>query len=154
MSESEYYMTGETLRLTYRNEARQYVPCSLSFRRCWIINQRGYANIIPSSGDRVHGFLYELSPKDEEFLDGYEGAPLTYGKKIMPIQPISPSGDGDSATKESIDALVYVDIVNTSCAAPKTEYIHRINMGLKDAFQMGFSQSYVERYIRPSIPSE
>ena len=100
----------------------------------------------------MYGFLYELSPKDEEFLDGYEGAPLIYGKKIMPIRLISSSGDGETATKVSIDALVYVDIVNTSRAAPKTEYIHRINMGLKDAFQMGFSQSYVDKYIRPSIP--
>jgi len=101
----------------------------------------------------VYGFLYELSPKDEGFLDGYEGAPLIYGKKIMPIQLIS-SGDGDTATEVSIDALVYVDIVNTSRAAPMTEYIHRVNMGLRDAFQTGFSQSYVEKYIRPYIPPE
>jgi len=72
----------------------------------------------------------------------------------MPIQLISSSGDGDTATEGSIDALVYVDIVNTSRAAPMTEYIHRVNMGLRDAFQMGFSQSYVEKYIRPYIPPE
>lgn len=102
----------------------------------------------------MYGFLYELSPKDEEFLDRCERAPLIYGKKIMPIQSISSPGDGDTATEESIDALVYVDIVSTSRASPMTEYIHRINMGLKDAFQMGISQTYVEKYIRPSIPPE
>lgn len=104
----------------------------------------------------MYGFLYELSPKDEELLDGYEEVPRHYVKKTMPIQLITFSGNGDSETamQRSIDALVYVDIVNTSHDAPKTEYIHRINMAMKDAIQMGISQSYIDKYIRPSIPPE
>ena len=104
----------------------------------------------------MYGFLYELSPKDEEILDGYEQVPRHYVKKSMPIQLITSSGNGDSETamQRSIDALVYVDIVNTSRDAPKTEYIHRINMAIKDATQMGISQSYIDKYIRPSIPPE
>lgn len=104
----------------------------------------------------MYGFLYELSPKDEEILDGYEQVPRYYVKKTMPIELITSSGNGDSETtmQSSIDALVYVDIVNTSRDAPKTEYIHRINMAIKDATQMGISQSYVDKYIRPSIPPE
>ncbi|KAJ6463847.1 hypothetical protein C8R47DRAFT_1326893 [Mycena vitilis] len=40
----------------------------------WIINGRGYANIVPGYvDDEVWAFVYELSPADEELLDGYEG---------------------------------------------------------------------------------
>lgn len=126
------------------------------FHRCWIICQKGYANVIPSKGDHVYGFLYELSPKDEKALDGYEDVPRNYVKKTLPIQLITSSGNGDSETvmQRSTDALVYVDIVNTNHDAPKTEYIHRMNMAMKDAIQMGISQSYIDKYIRPSIPPE
>jgi hypothetical protein len=104
----------------------------------------------------VYGFLYELSPKDEKALDGYEDVPRNYVKKTLPIQLITSSGNGDSETvmQRSTDALVYVDIVNTNHDAPKTEYIHRMNMAMKDAIQMGISQSYIDKYIRPSIPPE
>jgi len=102
----------------------------------------------------VYGFLYELSPKDEKALDQCEGVPLMYEKRIIPIQLITSSGNGKTAAKKTIDALVYIDFVNTSRDVPQTEYIHRINMGLKDALQMGISQSYIDKYIRPSIPPE
>ena len=118
------------------------LTCDLS-DRCWIINQRGYANLIPSSGDCVRGFIYELNPKDEAALDKYEGAPRIYEKRTIPVQ---------LATKKTIDALVYIDFVSTSPDAPKPEYIHRINMGLQDALEKGISQSYIDKYIRRFIP--
>jgi hypothetical protein len=120
--------------------------------RCWIINQRGYANVVPSSGDHVLGFIYELNPKDEASLDRYEGAPHIYQKRTIPVQLTTSPGDGETATKEAINALVYVDFANTSPDVPKTEYIHRINMALQDALKMGISQSYIDKYIRPFIP--
>lgn len=43
------------------------------FQRKWIINVRGCATIIPSTGDIVYGFLYELSAQDVHNLNGYEG---------------------------------------------------------------------------------
>lgn len=122
--------------------------------RCWIINQRGYANVIPSSGDYVYGFIFELNPKDEAALDRYEGAPDIYGKEIHPVQSRMSPGDGETATKKPIDTLVYIDTVNTSPGVPKTEYIHRINMAVKDGLENGVPQSYVDKYIRPFIPAE
>lgn len=122
--------------------------------RCWIINQRGYANVIPSPGDHVYGFIYELNPKDEASLDIYEGAPRIYDKKIIPAQLRSSFGDGKTTTKKSIDALVYVDTASTSPDIPKTEYIHRINMGLQDGLKNGVPQSYIDKYIRPFIPAQ
>ena len=99
----------------------------------------------------MYGFLYELSPKDEKSLDQCE---LIYEKRIIPIQLITSSGNGKTAAKKTVDALVYIDFVNTSRDVPQTEYIHRMNMGLKDALQMGISQSYIDEYIRPSILPE
>lgn len=118
--------------------------------RCWIINQRGYANIVPSPGDYVYGFVYEIGSKDEQALDGYEGVPRDYEKKIIPLKLI---GDGETE-KRTIDALIYVDVVRISRDLPKTEYIQRINMAIKDALQKRIPQPYVDKYIRPSIPSE
>lgn len=121
--------------------------------RCWIINQRGYANVIPSSGDYVYGFIYELSPTDEASLDTYETAPIIYDKKIHPVQLRTSPGDGETAAKKTIDALVYIDPVNTSRDVPKTEYIHRINMAVQDGLENGVPQSYINKYIRPFIPA-
>jgi gamma-glutamylcyclotransferase len=121
--------------------------------RCWIINQRGYANVVPSPGDYVYGFVYEIGSKDEQTLDVYEGVPHSYEKKIIPLELITRSGDGETE-KRTINALVYIDGARISRDLPKTEYIQRINMGVKDALQKGIPQSYVDKYIRPSIPSE
>ena len=99
----------------------------------------------------MYGFLYELSPKDEKSLDQFE--PF-YEKRIISIQLITSSGNGKTAAKKTINALAYIDFVNTSRNVPQPEYIHRMNMGLKDALQMGISQSYIDEYIRPSILPE
>jgi len=128
------------------------------FDRCWIINQCGYATIIPSSKDSVYGFIYELSPADEASLDKYERVPNSYVKRSMPVQLITHPGDGDgqtvTVTNETIYALVYIDILRTNRDAPKTEYIHRINKAMEDALQKGIPPFYIDRYIRPFIPQE
>jgi gamma-glutamylcyclotransferase len=104
----------------------------------------------------VYGFVYEIGPQDEESLDGCEGVPLVYEKKVIPIKLklTTSSGDDETATKRIIEAIVYVDFVRTTRDVPRTEYVHRINMGLKDALPRGIPQSYVDKYIRPFIPPE
>lgn len=42
----------------------------------WFISSRGYANVIKSPGDIVHGFVYEISKDDERTLDRCEGVHL------------------------------------------------------------------------------
>ena len=39
----------------------------------WIINTRGYANVVPSKGDFVEGVLSRLTEDDEIRLDMSEG---------------------------------------------------------------------------------
>ncbi|KAF8271043.1 Butirosin biosynthesis, BtrG-like protein [Lactarius quietus] len=121
---------------------------------CWIINQRGFANVVPSPGDYVYGFIYEINSKDEQALDGYEGVPRDYEKKIIPLELITFPGAGEAKEKRTINALVYIDGIHISRDLPRTEYIHRINMAIKDALPKGIPQSYIDKYIRPSIPPE
>ena len=101
----------------------------------------------------MYGFVYEIGSKDEQSLDVYEGVPSAYEKKTIPLELIIDSGDGETE-KRTIDALVYIDGIRTSRDLPKTEYIQRINMAIKDALQKGIPQSFVDKYIRPFIPSE
>jgi hypothetical protein len=98
--------------------------------------------------------MYELSVKDEELLDGYEGVSLdVYEKRIIPLELITSSSNGEAANK-IVDALVYIDFARTRRDLPKTEYIHRINMGVKDALEKGVPQSYIDTYFRSFIPPE
>lgn len=66
----------------------------------WIINDRGYANVVSSpsanSSEKqyahsVFGLVYTLLPTDESRLDRNEGVPHAYTKEyctsIMPLHP-------------------------------------------------------------------
>lgn len=123
----------------------------------WIINGRGYANIVPSLGDIVYGLMYELSESDEASLDKSEGVPIAYVKEVLPVT-FTPLIHGpsttDSHTSNGImrDALVYIDYQRTEESVPKTEYIYRINMGIADATKKGIPIEYFDKYFRPFIP--
>ena len=123
--------------------------------RKWIINTRGYATIIPSKGDVVYGLAYELTAEDEEKLDQYEGVPVSYIKKMLPIEFTgdATSGNGEEG-KKTIDGLVYVDVERTTESVPKTEYIYRMNMAIADGIKKGIPKEYFEKYLRPFIPEE
>ncbi len=106
----------------------------------WIISTRGYANIVKSDPDEVHGVIYEISDSDERTLDIKEGVLSgDYRKELMTI-----GIDG-----KSIECLVYVDPTEEE-GMPKQEYIDRINKGISDS---KLSLEYVNRYIRKFIPA-
>ncbi|HVU17757.1 MAG TPA: gamma-glutamylcyclotransferase family protein [Candidatus Didemnitutus sp.] len=106
----------------------------------WIINTRGYANVVPSEGDHVEGFLYWLMEVDEGRLDVKEGVVGgSYRKEYLHVK-----FNGTPTL-----ALVYVDPVTTE-GKPKLEYVKRINEGILDAV---LSPEYVQKYIRPFVPA-
>jgi len=89
----------------------------------WIINRRGYANVIPSKGDYVEGVLYWLTEVDEGRLDVKEGvAGGSYRKEYLHVQ----------FNGQLTLALVYVDPISEE-GRPKAEYITRIEAGIRDA---------------------
>jgi len=53
----------------------------------WIINSRGYANVVfsNSTSDVVWGMVYALQPSDEKRLDRNERVPYAYTKEILSV---------------------------------------------------------------------
>lgn len=127
----------------------------------WIINERGFANIVPldhvSSSDitpdpagGVYGLLYLLPPRDEESLDVFEGVPESYDKAQCQARWVR-DGDAKPIPGEGtpVKVLVYVDEKRTSEAAPRTEYIGRMERGIEDAVQnWGMDADYANRVMR------
>lgn len=101
----------------------------------WIINARGYANIvaIASSNDsdstETYGLVYEMQPLDEARLDVNEGVPEAYTKEMMEVEfwsaeePLVPS---DGPAQRRIEALVYIDRKRIKDDIPQREYIYRM----------------------------
>ncbi|KAJ3522631.1 hypothetical protein NMY22_g11809 [Coprinellus aureogranulatus] len=129
----------------------------------WIINNRGYANIILSPTDIVYGLVYEISATDEASLDRSEGVPVSYLKQYHSIEftPLSvpthhnhPDVQAPSISSPSLakEMLVYVDIKRVTPSSPKEEYIYRINKGIVDGVKAGIPMAYFDKYFRPSIP--
>ncbi len=104
----------------------------------WIITTRGYANVVKSSSDEVHGLVYEISESDEKSLDELEGVQIGHYRKEM--LKIDIGGDRK-------ECLVYVDPVQKE-GKPKKEYIGRINKGISDS---KLPPEYIDRYIRKFI---
>ena len=119
-----------------------------SLDRRWIIYERGYANIVPSPGDIVYGFVYELTASDERSLDNYESS--AYTKLYIPVDWVSKKND--AVDKNSVKSLIYVDVEGKGEGQIVEEYIYRMNMGIRDALEEGIPASYIKKYLRPFIP--
>ncbi|GLB34706.1 putative AIG2-like family protein [Lyophyllum shimeji] len=131
-----------------------YIGTALLSKWKWIINSAGYANVIPSQDDIVYGMIYTLTADDEIKLDGFEGVPHDYHKRVLPVKFFG--REDPSATDEGkiIQALVYTDVERLNEGPPRTEYIYRINQAVKDAIQEGIPKEYFEKYFRRFIPAE
>jgi len=121
----------------------------------WIIavrkNRKPAANIVISKGDFVEGYIFELSKKDEENLDRYEGK--SYKKINLQI------GIGlvyktcmVYVDKNNVEAARGLEKVNTNkyeCSVGcMCTYASRINKGIRDS---KLSEEYIGRYIRKFI---
>ncbi|KAF8420058.1 hypothetical protein EV426DRAFT_613269 [Tirmania nivea] len=120
----------------------------------WIINERGFANVVPSGGTteelNTYGWVYSLSRNDMDRLDKSEGVhrnPPSYVKVTMGIELY---GDIKVHGLKELPCLVYVDLRQREGHA-QPEYIKRINDGLKDA---DLPEKWVKSVIRRFIPEE
>ena len=152
-------------RSTYRGLARLR-----SFR--WIINARGYANVVEVASDKVNdsasdedvvwGLVYSLEGDDETRLDRNEGVPDAYAKETMEVEFWEKKkGEGEGGAMDVTQkqgkrkVLVYINRRLTSGDhAPKAEYVHRMNMGIADALKEGVPVAYVHKVLRKWIPEE
>ena len=123
----------------------------------WIIavrkNRKPAANIIISKGDFVEGYVFELSKKDEENLDRYEGKSykkinleieigLVY-KTCMVYVDKKNISQAEDIEKESVNTNQYKCTVGCLCT-----YGSRINKGIRES---QLSKKYVEKFIREFI---
>ena len=129
----------------------------------WIIGPRRYANVIemePDSDDVTWGMAYTLTREDEERLDLNEGVPIAYTKEILSVDFWSSHGKKkwvnvtDESLMEGRKMLVYIDRTRTTEDEPWDEYIYRMNMGIKDARELGMPKTYVDKVLRRFIPEE
>ena len=148
----------------------------------WMINERGYANVVESKGHYVDGLVYEIDESDEGRLDVNEGVSKNaYSKDYLtvtlhrantllyrrPVTWIVESGGpaklkrqaavNETKVIESDEpwdqlVLVYISYDCITDSTPKEEYISRINYGIIDAKALGIEESYVQQYVRPFIP--
>jgi len=165
-----YFGYGSNL---WRHQMQQRCPTSkyLGIARLkgyrWIINERGYANVVEIPSDsateekhsyshEVWGLVYSLQKNDEERLDRNEGVPIAYTKEDLEVDfwPAQsgkpPKVDGDAKRTEM---LVYINRKMVSPDEPKTEYIYRMNMGIADAVKEGMPKEYVKQVMRKFIPN-
>jgi gamma-glutamylcyclotransferase len=125
-------------------------------RWTWIINDRGYANVVETrdGDDEVWGLVYSLSKADEARLDRNEGVPFAYTKEMQKINFRPVEVIDHEPEWKSVEMLVYVDRERTAPSKPKEEYIHRMNMGIRDAIDAGVPKAYIHNVLRKFIPPE
>ncbi|KAK4552289.1 hypothetical protein LTR86_010459 [Recurvomyces mirabilis] len=171
-----YFGYGSNL---WKHQMQQRCPTSkfLGIARLngykWIINERGYANVVQIEskedgdeegkkhdyGEEVWGLVYSLEKKDETNLDRNEGVPRAYTKEWMQVDYWKASTEPDDLAcqerkAKKVDMLVYINRKQISEAEPKEEYIYRINMGIKDAVKEGMPEEYVRQVMRRFIPED
>lgn len=147
----------------------------------WQINTQGVANMVEAplvpyspgmqkwlgplssaedareDNDRTYGFVYQLSPEDEEKLDQFEDiAGGSYTKEYVYVEFWMKGGDG-----KTIDigqrfrrarALVYVDRTRTQDGKANGSYTYKMNEAIQDALGEGIPPAYIKDCIRPYIP--
>lgn len=142
----------------------------------FIINQRGFANVIPIGAasaaeghaeqqkeskyasssmespckdeQGVYGVVYKLGEGDEELLDSFEGVSTgCYTKEMHNIQVSSASDEWKTKS-----VLVYIDRLRATEDVPRREYIARMNRGVDEAMrEWCLPKHYVDSAIRPFI---
>ncbi|KAH7062863.1 hypothetical protein BKA63DRAFT_572873 [Paraphoma chrysanthemicola] len=182
-----YFGYGSNLwlhQMSIRCPDAKYLGIARLSNYTWIINDRGYANVvqIPSStsptsftkgeeeaeedyASEVYGLVYSLTPADESRLDKNEGVPIAYTKERLPCafwsagkpsDPVSPHSkiDVTEPADETLDMLVYIDRQRIEPDEPRKEYVYRMNRGIEDAVSVGVPEGYVDAVMRKYIPGE
>ncbi|KAF4336719.1 hypothetical protein FBEOM_9419 [Fusarium beomiforme] len=177
LSEVLYFAYGSNLSTEQMRRRCPYsTPIGLAYLKGWkwIINGRGYANIVqlPVDSDDnvtpeaeenrqlstkgkekekekheegVYGLLYLIPSDDEEKLDGYEGVPWAYQKFLVEVK----WGNAKKEEDETLKALVYADGMRVEEDMPQEEYIGRMEDGIKDAIEnWGLDEDYANRVMR------
>lgn len=154
-SEVLYFAFGSNLSTEQmRSRCPFSTPVGLGYMEGWkwIINERGYANVVrdpgaPATQGGVYGLLYLLPSRDEEELDLHEGVPWAYEKRCCDVRMVR--DNRGRQVDEPVRALVYVDEKRVGEGVPEEEYVGRMERGIEDAVRhWGMDGGYAERVMR------
>lgn len=123
----------------------------------WIINETGYANIVPATDeDEVYGSLCFLSYRDEMALDESEGVPWLYEKMKMKVRKLArPEDESEWGTEATeVEATAYVDVQRKTEGKIEKEYVTWVNKAVEDGVKCGMPQSYADKYLTKYLPAE
>lgn len=124
----------------------------------WMINETGYANIVPSPGDVVYGSLCFLSKRDEMALDESEGVPWLYEKMSLPVRRVSneaeKSSDWAAGGEVELRATAYVDVQRTATGKIEKEYVIWVKKAIDDGITAGMPKEYATKYLAPFLPAD
>jgi gamma-glutamylcyclotransferase len=165
-----YFGYGSNLwlyQMSTRCPTSTYLGVALLPNYQWMINERGYANVVPSSSSTtsssqystgVYGLVFTLSSSDEAGLDKNEGVPLAYTKELLSCDfwssNTSHKVDTSKRPDGKKDMLVYIDRKRVTPGEPRKEYVYRMNQGIADAVRLGVPERYVRDVMRKFITEE
>ncbi|KAF2786552.1 hypothetical protein K505DRAFT_330275 [Melanomma pulvis-pyrius CBS 109.77] len=145
----------------------------------WIINARGYANIVEvEDSDTENNYTnYEDKESEGKNDDDDNDDEKKYSKVVFGLVYALQAKDEakldvnegvpEAYTKEYLECefwaagkdvcvprsmLVYIDRKRVEESTPKKEYVVRMNHGIKDAVSLGVPEGYVKAVMRRFIP--
>ncbi|CAJ2500446.1 Uu.00g032990.m01.CDS01 [Anthostomella pinea] len=191
---NKYTSTGEELYFAYGSnlsptQMKERCPGSTPIGLAhlpgwtWIINERGYANIVQINTDRdpdAPKELSETSPvghKTDGKANGQSAAAHGVYGVLYRLDPTDKATldvyegvpwsyerqfveaiwvEGPDAEKgQKVTVLAYVDYLRVTPDVPRPEYIVRMNSGIDEALSTWkLPQTYVQEVMRPFIPND
>ncbi len=97
-----------------------------------------YATVVPAEGASVPIGLWEISERDEQSLDRYEGFPRSYFKQSVSVQ---------TETGE-VEAIVYIMNLKRKAGIPSPYYYRRVYDGYRDC---GLDASVLDAALKKSV---
>jgi gamma-glutamylcyclotransferase (GGCT)/AIG2-like uncharacterized protein YtfP len=99
------------------------------------------ANVEPKKGSSVPVLLWDITPRDEQALDRYEGWPRLYRKEMVKVR----------VGKKRVPAMVYIMNEGRPLGTPGEYYLQTIIDGYKAA---GFDKQFLIDALHDSCEEE
>ena len=112
----------------------------------WRLLFKGCATIEPKEGREVPVLIWEISDTDEKNLDRYEGYPIYYYKRELPVT-VTPL---DGGAPRELTAMVYIMDEKHTFRMPSLYYYDVLHRGYRT---FGFDLSLLRQGIEDSLGS-
>ena len=112
----------------------------------WRLLFKGCATIEPKEGREVPVLIWEISDTDEKNLDRYEGYPIYYYKRELPVT-VTPL---DGGAPRELTAMVYIMDEKHTFRMPSLYYYDVLHRGYRT---FGFDLALLRQGIEDSLGS-